>query len=224
MWTPQLEHFAAQGLYITAPDMRWHGRSGSPTPFSIEACARDLHELLQALELEQVSMVGVSMGGLIVQQLACDYPAVVEKLVIVDSFSQAGSSFEKLNAWLAALALQVMPLKLQAKLTGYAYRRMGHVAAAEYLESQMLQAEPRKLRTVRKEVNQFSIGDRLSVVQVPTLVLVGEGFGKLAVNMARKTAEFIPHAQLQILPGGGDPSNLTALEAFKQAVLGFIHK
>ena len=64
--------------------------------------------------------------------------------------------------------------------------------------------------------------DRFSDMHVLTLVLVGDGFGKLAVNMARTTAKGIPEAQFEILPGGGDPSNLLVPEAFDQAVITFI--
>ena len=64
--------------------------------------------------------------------------------------------------------------------------------------------------------------DRFSDMHVPTLVLVGDGFGKLFINMARTTADSIPDAQFNILPGGGDPSNILVPEAFDQAVLTFL--
>jgi pimeloyl-ACP methyl ester carboxylesterase len=71
-------------------------------------------------------------------------------------------------------------------------------------------------------VNRFNILNKLPEIEAPTLVLVGDRFGKLAVNMARKTAELIPGAEFQILAGSGDPSNLLVPDQFNRSMLTFL--
>ena len=222
MWCPQLASFPASGFFVIAPDMRGHGRSAAPASFSLADCARDMSELLASLRVPRAGIVGVSMGGLIAQQLACDHAACVDRLVIVDSFSGVASAMERLNGWLASVLLAVLPARWQTALLTTTYSRMGKADVAAYFEAQQDRLDPDRLREMRRAVNAFDIVGRLGEIRAPTLVLVGDGFGKTAIRMAQKTAQGIPGAGFRVLPGGGDPSNLLAPEVFDQAVLHFL--
>jgi len=222
MWQPQLESFPAAGWRVIAPDMRGHGASDTPATFSLADCARDVADILAANDIEKASIVGVSMGGLVAQQMTCDFPEKVEKLVIVDSFSGVRGTTAKINAGMASFFLKVLPVSMQTKLLTSTYSRMGHPEVAFYFEEQIGKVNGRSLRHMRTVVNQFDIFDRLSSITVPTLVLVGDGFGKAAIEMARETGNAIPNAQFEILLGGGDPSNLLVPDKFDAAVLPFL--
>jgi 3-oxoadipate enol-lactonase len=221
MWVPQIDPFTAAGFYVVSPDMRSHGKSEA-VDFSIEACARDLQGLLERLEIEKAHLVGVSMGGLIAQQMACDFPENVHKIVICDSFSGVNSVNERFNAQLAAMLLAVLPNKFLTTILISTYQRMGRNDVAAYFAKVMAEADVQNLRAARKAVNAFNIFERLSEIQQPTLVLVGDKFGKMAVEMARKTADGIQTARFKILAGGGDPSNMLVPGAFNREVLGFL--
>jgi len=221
MWQPQIEPFAAAGFYMITPDMRSHGQSATGE-FSIAACARDLQDLLDELNIQKTHLVGVSMGGLIVQQMICDFPDCVDKIVICDSFSGVSSFSERFNAQLAAMLLAILPNKLLTKLLVSTYQRMGRKDVADYFTSVLQSADVQNVRAARRAVNAFDIVARLPEIRQPTLVLVGDKFGKMAVEMARKTANGIPGAAFQILKGGGDPSNMLVPEAFNRQVLEFL--
>jgi aminoacrylate hydrolase len=162
------------------------------------------------------------MGGLIAQQMACDYPQVINKLVICDSFSGVTSFSERFSAKLAAFLLKVLPANMQSKLLISTYQRMGHMAVAEYFSQMLESTDIQQVRAARTAVNAFDIIDRLSEIQSPTLVLVGDGFGKTAIEMAKKTADGISGATFQVLAGGGDPSNMLVPEDFNRQVLDFL--
>jgi 3-oxoadipate enol-lactonase len=221
MWQPQIEIFARAGYFVIAPDMRSHGQS-ELAPFSLVACARDLRALFEELDIPKAHLIGVSMGGLIVQQLACDDAQHVAKIIICDSFSGVTSFSERFNARLAAILLKVLPASLQTKLLVSTYQRMGKIEVADYFSQILESSALQQVRAARAAVNSFDIVSRLPEIKNPTLVLVGDGFGKTAIEMAQKTAKGIQGASFQILEGGGDPSNMLVPEAFNQQVLNFL--
>lgn len=224
MWKPQISSFPEAGYYTIVPDLRGHGVSAVPGTFRIVDCARDIKELLDDLHITQAHLAGVSMGGMVVQQFVALYPERALSQVIVDSLSGVSRPFERFNAGLAAFMLRVFPQKLVAYLIRTSYQRLGHEAVGQYLSERIFQMDPRWLLAARLEVNRFNILSELPNMSLPTLVLVGDAFGKLATNMARTTAENIPDAQFRLLPGGGDPSNLLVPERFDQAVLDFLNQ
>ncbi len=68
--------------------------------YSTRDMARDLKEAMEELGIEKASLVGVSMGGMIAQHFAADYPNMVEKLVlVVTSARQNPILLESLEEW-----------------------------------------------------------------------------------------------------------------------------
>ena len=65
-------------------DLRNHGRSDWSDDFSYDLMADDVHELIQELKLEDLILVGHSMGGKVAMRLAQKYEDSIEKLVVVD--------------------------------------------------------------------------------------------------------------------------------------------
>lgn len=222
MWQPQIDHYPQAGLFVITPDLRGHGQSSVPGTFSIQDCACDMHELLETLQVGPAHIIGVSMGGMVAQQLAIDYPDGVASLVIVDSLSGVTRPVERFNAWLASVLLAVFPTSMQVSMIEATYRKMGKADVGAYLTGCLCRMDNSWVRHMRQVVNTFNICDRLNEIRISTIVLVGDRFGALAVDMARTTAEGIAAASFQVLPGGGDPSNLLVPEAFDNAVLEFI--
>ncbi|MFB6140372.1 MAG: alpha/beta fold hydrolase [Halosimplex sp.] len=87
-WDPQLE--ALSDEYTTvAYDVRGHGRTGgSPrSAYSMDLFADDLHALLDALDIENPVLCGLSTGGCIAQVYAARHPDRVAGLVLADTFA-----------------------------------------------------------------------------------------------------------------------------------------
>jgi 3-oxoadipate enol-lactonase len=61
-WAAQVE--ALRSWYrIIVPDLRAHGESGTPLPFTFGAAVDDIAALLDELDLHDVGLVGLSLGG-----------------------------------------------------------------------------------------------------------------------------------------------------------------
>ncbi|MGD9488820.1 MAG: alpha/beta fold hydrolase [Calditrichaceae bacterium] len=69
-------------VYI--PDQRNHGRSTHSVEFSYDLLVNDLAEFAAEHNLNEIRLIGHSMGGKVAMQYALKYPQKVEKLVVVD--------------------------------------------------------------------------------------------------------------------------------------------
>ena len=222
MWKPQISTYPDKGFFVIVPDVRGHGKSSAAGNFSISACATDIAELLAHLQVSKAHIIGVSMGGVIAQQFACDYHDKLATLVITDSFCEVSSITEKLAGWLQWITIKLVPGLMLTSLET-AYPGPDKIEVRNYFKSAFSRMDKKQLLMARKALNKFHITDRLQTIEVPTLVLVGDGFGNFALNMAQKTASKIKHSQLSVLPGGSDPSNLVVPEAFDRRVISFLN-
>jgi esterase len=65
-------------------DLRNHGRSLHSEEFSYEIMAQDVYEYCQAHNLENINIIGHSMGGKVAMLLATTHPELVSKLIVAD--------------------------------------------------------------------------------------------------------------------------------------------
>jgi len=85
--TTSLPALVHAGFHVVAMDLPGFGDTSKPKDhsYSISEQARFVESFLDALHLERVALVGVSMGGWIVATVALDAPQRVERLVLMDS-------------------------------------------------------------------------------------------------------------------------------------------
>ena len=69
---------------VLALDQRGHGDSGWATQYGLASMAQDVLGFLDALELGEVTLMGLSMGGLVSFVFAAAYPDRVTRMVIMD--------------------------------------------------------------------------------------------------------------------------------------------
>jgi pimeloyl-ACP methyl ester carboxylesterase len=86
-WDPSFLMALSRSFEVICPDNRGIGDSelGDPAALSIAAMAEDVEALMDALEIEAGTLVGWSMGGMVVQQLAETAPARVSALGLIDT-------------------------------------------------------------------------------------------------------------------------------------------
>jgi pimeloyl-ACP methyl ester carboxylesterase len=105
MWRPLIAELAKTNMVI-APDLRGFGQSSKPANgydkppngYDKKSMARDVHALAAALGLKRVRIAGHDIGLMVAYAYAAQYPAEVERIVLLDAFLPGVGAWE--NVWL----------------------------------------------------------------------------------------------------------------------------
>jgi 3-oxoadipate enol-lactonase len=170
--------------------------------------------------------VGLSMGGMVGQELALRHPSLVGALVLAHTTS--GYPDAARDVWRQRIATVqehgIEPIA-DAVMGRYFHEafRAAHPAAVARFRQRLVTTDPEGYAGCCAAVGGVDTAARLAQIAVPTLVLAGELDQGTPVEMAQALAHGIPGAQLQVL---ADASHLGAAEqpdAFAAAVTAFVN-
>lgn len=191
-------------------DNRGTGASSQPsTPWSMEDMAADVVAVMDSLELERARVLGLSMGGMIAQELALAHPERVERVALMSTHAggpQPPRPPEILEIFMPPRGTSMEALTRQAMrlITGPGFAE-AHPELVEELVRRAL-AEPTPKRTFLAQVQAILGSDRrqrLRGLRTPALVLHGTEDTLIPVESGRELARAIPGARLVELPGCG---------------------
>jgi pimeloyl-ACP methyl ester carboxylesterase len=83
VWQFQTRNIAFRGIRVLAVDLPGHGRSEGTPPKTITKMADWLSRFMDAAKVKQATLIGHSMGSLIILDMAARYPKRVKKLVLM---------------------------------------------------------------------------------------------------------------------------------------------
>jgi 3-oxoadipate enol-lactonase len=207
-------------------DTRGHGRSGTtPGPYSIEMLCDDAVGLLDALGLGAAHVVGLSMGGMIGQQLGARYPQKVLSLALCDTASEmpprslweerletarrqgtAGLAEGTIKRWFTEPFIRRAPGdidKVRAFILGTGTE--GYIACAS-------------------AVRDMAQTTMLLKIKAPTLIMTGRQDPACTVDQATVLHRMIDGSQLLILEDAAHLSNIEQPQAFNLALRNFIDR
>jgi 3-oxoadipate enol-lactonase len=182
-------------------DKRGHGLSDvSAPPYSLDDLVQDLVGLLDALEIKEASLCGLSVGGLIAQGLALNYPERVSALVLSDTGMKIGSS----TSWEERIAL-VRQSGL-SKLAGPTMERWFTAAFREQRSAELRGYINILLRTPVEgymgmcyALRDADLSHKTPNIRKPTLVLCGNQDVATPPELARERASAIPDARFSLV-------------------------
>ncbi|WP_324672521.1 alpha/beta fold hydrolase [Hymenobacter sp. GOD-10R] len=83
-WQTLAKRWAEAGHRVIVADLRNHGRSPHASEHTYEVMSADVLELFDALQLQDATLLGHSMGGKVAMRFALDHPERLARLVVVD--------------------------------------------------------------------------------------------------------------------------------------------
>jgi 3-oxoadipate enol-lactonase len=223
MWDGQIEALSRH-FRVLRYDLRGHGASSVPAgAYSLDRLGRDVVELLDALGIERVHFLGLSLGGLVGQWLGIHAPERIDRLILSNTFSQLGPASE-FDARIA--------MTLQAEdMAGLA-----EMFLANWFPAQMLEANPPVIGQFRSmlltidrhglagafaAVRDADLRRTVALIERPTLVIAGRDDKVTLASHGEAIAAAVPGAKLLILPVVHMP-NVERTDAFLGAVNEFL--
>jgi pimeloyl-ACP methyl ester carboxylesterase len=193
-------------------DVPGHGLTG-PDPadnYSDARSLRLLHALLDSLRLDQVTLVGHSMGGRLAWSYAAEHPERIARLVLIapDGFASPGFEYDTPADVPAVLGVMrwVLPAPLlRANLTP-AYSdpaRLTDSVAGRYHDLMLVPGNRDALLSRLRQTVLTDPAPRLSRIAAPTLLLWGEDDAMIPVQNAEDYRRLMPDASVVRLPGLG---------------------
>lgn len=228
-WTGQLEFFGSRFCAV-AWDARGYGAShDSPQTLRFGDYADDLSRLLDHLQAERAHLVGLSMGGMILQDFYGRYAERVASLSLVDTSAGFGGAPEEVTRDFLARRLDPLerglsPRDIAPDVVEVLVAESASAAVRAKLQASLsaLRVEPYKQALHAIVTTDFR--PVLSRISVPTLVIVGEEDQVTPPQASEFLADSIAGAALVKIPAAGHLTNLERPEAFNAALAAFLDR
>lgn len=226
MWDLVANELAAT-CRVICPDTRGHGRSQIPSePLSLTDLAADAARLIDELALgEPVVWVGLSMGGLVGQELALRFPDKVRALVLANTtsgYTPAGR--EALGQRIATVeshGMQAVSTPTMARFFSAAFRESEPATVARH--QRLLEAtDPEGYTACAAAICEADFAGKLQHIRVPTLVVASSQDDSTPVDAAMTLARGIPRAEMVTLQGCAHLSAVEQPHAFAEVLGEFV--
>ena len=195
-----------------------------PQGYTTRDMAKDLKAAMDALGIEKAHIFGVSMGGMIAQHFAADYPDAVDKLILTVTCARPNPVLEEsIHEWIR--------FAKENNHTALMDSNLRRIYSEDYCRKNKWMIPIIGKLTKPKSYDRFFVQaeaclnhdayDRLSNIQAETLVIGGNRDKALGGDASREISATIPGASLKIYPHWGHGLYEEAPD-FNQTVLNFL--
>ena len=197
VWNSQINFFSKKYKVIVY-DHRGHGKSDKPKAnYSIETLSNDLYSIIKELNLDKVTLVGHSMGGMTALTFALNHPDKVSKLILVGTSAKM-------------TLLGYIQLWIMMHISSYESFVRGMIDFQHHKPSEQIKKESfeRAMRTPKfasyecftEFMKNYDIRERISQIRIPALIVVGSKDEATPVEMSQYLNREIKGSKLQIIP------------------------
>lgn len=224
-WFRLVPLLSPQHRVITFDNLGTGWTETAPGGFTMTMLAEAAAEVVRAAGALTAHVLGMSMGGLIAQELALTHPNVITSLILVSTHAGGPHMINDQDSLDTIARAGELPSEDRTKyLASLAYAA---TTPQERIDEDLAaRAQPptseQGYRDQLAATGQWERLDALGELHCPTLVLHGEEDQIVSAGNARQLAQVIPGAQLTVLPGCGHQLFTDQPEPGARAVLDFL--
>lgn len=236
-WSAQIPALQDAGYRVITYDRRGFGRSDKPlNGYDYDDLAEDLHALINALELDDVSLVGSSMGGGEVARYISSFgdkrlhsavfASAVTPFMLQTSDNPDGPLTKRDATQSAALLVKDEDAFYDEQMTEFfSVKGELKVSEAQHQKAVALCKQASKDASLACMAAWSSTDFRVDLAQVsvPTLVIHGDADASVPLDgSARRTHDAIPGSELHVIADAPHGCNITHPDEFNEALISFL--
>ncbi len=209
---------------VVRMDNRGHGLSDAPEgPYTISEMADDVARLLEYLEIASVTVVGLSIGGMIAQALAASNPERVYRLVLCDTGHVIGPPelWEQRTQTVQAEGLEaVADTSLERWLPeGYRQQQEDELPMWRNL---LLRTPVQGYLGACAALRDADLTESTRNLKIPTLVLCGSEDAATPPELGKQLADLIEGAEFDLIEGAAHLPCIDRSELFGHRIRQFL--
>jgi pimeloyl-ACP methyl ester carboxylesterase len=216
-------------------DNRGCGESDKPSsPYSIKTMADDIAGLMVYLGIEKAHVLGASMGGMIAQELAINYPEKVNKLILCCTMAKRtnpGGLSAELPKKLGYMAdynysdvLSLPEKRIILALSELAFnRKINRLILLPIMKLFIKKLDFTGLKNQIFAIWEHDTLERLKYIKASTLVITGSGDRIINPRSSDVLAERIPHSRLVKYEGGSHAFFVEMRKRFNSEIIAFLN-
>jgi 3-oxoadipate enol-lactonase len=225
MWEPQMELLRSH-FRVLRYDTRGHGLTETtPAPYTLELLGKDAIGLLDALSIEKVHWVGLSMGGMIGQSVALNQPYRLLSLSLCDTGGVVPAEMQPIwNERIEGVRTIGMTSQFETTMERWFTPSFlkSNPPILNLIKEEFLSTPPEGYIGCASAIRRLNYLERLHEIHLPTLIIVGEDDPATPVSASEAIHERIRNSRLVILPSARHLSNVEQAGLFNHHLLEFL--
>lgn len=225
VWLSQLEGLS-DDFRVVAWDAPGAGLSSDPTePFTTADYVRCLARFLEALDIDRAHMLGLSWGGILLQEFYRRHAGRCRSLILAGTYAGWRGSLPE-EVWKARLAgcledADGPPEALVVKFLPGLFGDAPPEALRDEAAAIVSEFHPVGFRLMTLSCAEVDTRDLLPTIAVPTLLVWGDDDRRSPLDIAHEFRDSIPNSELAVIADAGHVSNMEQPEAFNACVRRF---
>lgn len=227
LWDQEITYFQEQGHATLRIDLRGHGKSSAPKnieAYTMQRFVDDLHEAITHCKLENPTLIGHSLGGMIALSYVKEHHP--KRLVLIDSSYENPSKH-------VPIAKNINWTPITQKLLEYVeehpeiQQTIGEINDHKHLPEllrRIKQTAPHVILTCLREILKLDQEQILKHIRAPTLLIAGEKDWQTPPSIAKEMHQKIPQSKLSIIPKADHNTPLSHPKEIIQEIESFLEE
>lgn len=226
-WEFQIPALSKTKKRIIVPDLPGFGKSNIQDrhKLNIKVASDITAGFLQKIKTIPTILVGISMGGTIALQLALDFPLYFTKLILINTFANLNITNPLIFPYLLYRfsLINIFGLRRQGETVAkHLFPKKDQTLMRNELIKEIEQADPRAYKQMMLALSKFNALNRLSEINIPTLIITGKNDNTVPLNTQKELAVNINNSKHIIIPDGGHAITVEKPNIINKILLDFI--
>ena len=223
-WESQVEYFSKRYMVITF-DLRGHGKTDKPPgPYTIPLFASDAFALIRELNVAPLHAAGLSLGGLILFQMAVTQPELFRSIVFINCLPDATAKDIRLRLMVfqRRMLIKLLPFSLLGKIgSKMLFPKPEHENLRKLFVERFMQNDKKAYYNSFMAIRDWDVTDRLGNIKCPVLV-VSSDQDNTPIAMKEAYVTRIPEAKLVVIPDSRHAVTMERPTEFNKAMDDFL--